>query len=170
MSVSFTGPQITSSQVEKIRLILSTYQDGSGQLALSGNKTLPGWRDFERAAAFVFQGSAQESKAIYDVLVPLPDTPNVSYGYQYSLMFPDPSTLSWSAQGRRLIGEDAEGILVEWYGHAGGQFKYYPQSNTALWKSEVFELEPLPSNEAGYGVSRKVKEYYPALWQKACSI
>ncbi len=60
----------TSSQVEIIRLILSTYQDGTGQLALKQGKTLPGWRDFERAVAFSLKGIAQENKAIFDVLVP----------------------------------------------------------------------------------------------------
>ncbi len=50
-----TPPAPTDGQVEKLRLILSTYQDGSGMLASSKNlvlpagRTLPGWRDFERA-------------------------------------------------------------------------------------------------------------------------
>lgn len=58
------------STFQKLRLILSTYQDGSGQLRVSENNTLPGWRDFERAVAIAFHGKAQESKSIFDVIVP----------------------------------------------------------------------------------------------------
>lgn len=40
--------------------------------AVADGTTLPGWRDFERTVAAAFNGIAQESKAIFDVL--LPDT------------------------------------------------------------------------------------------------
>jgi hypothetical protein len=49
-------------------------------LPLKDGLTLPGWRDFERAAALAFGGVAQESKAIFDVLIPLADEPKVKYG------------------------------------------------------------------------------------------
>ncbi len=55
---------------ERLRLILSTYQDGSGQQSVKDGRTLPGWRDFERAVAIAFGGQAQENKFIFDVLVP----------------------------------------------------------------------------------------------------
>lgn len=75
MPSHFTRTVPTKSQVEKLRLVLSTYQDGTGQLIFESDKSLPGWRDFERSVAFVFSGIAQESKAIFDVLVPiLPET------------------------------------------------------------------------------------------------
>lgn len=70
----------TTQEIEKLRLILSTYQDGSGMISTSNNMTLPGWRDFERAVAATFGGKAQESKDIFDVVVPLPEQPNVQYG------------------------------------------------------------------------------------------
>ena len=70
----------TPSEVERLRLILSTYQDGTGMLAQKGGGTLPGWRDFERSVAVVFGGEAQENKAIFDVLVPTTDDPHVKYG------------------------------------------------------------------------------------------
>ena len=69
----------TAIQTEKLRLILSTYQDGTGQLTQKGGMTLPGWRDFERSVAIAFGGTAQESKAIFDVLVPTPQE-NSFYG------------------------------------------------------------------------------------------
>ena len=68
-----------TSQVEKLRLILSTYQDGTGQLSAPDGMTSPGWRDFERAAAATFDGQAQESKHVFDVIVSS-KTENYVYG------------------------------------------------------------------------------------------
>ncbi|MGH9949334.1 MAG: hypothetical protein ACRD6X_19345 [Pyrinomonadaceae bacterium] len=42
--------------------------------------TLPGWRDFERATALCFKGEAQESKAIFDVLLEDRTGKNKFYG------------------------------------------------------------------------------------------
>ncbi len=71
---------LTPNEVEKIRLILSTYQDGTGMLAQKSGGTLPGWRDFERTVAIVLGGEAQENKAIFDVLVPEPAQSPIKYG------------------------------------------------------------------------------------------
>jgi hypothetical protein len=75
MTRIFTGKTLTQQDVERIRLVLSTYQDGTGMLE-SKEKTLPGWRDFERATAIALYGVAQESKAVYDVLVPIDNKTN----------------------------------------------------------------------------------------------
>lgn len=61
----------TEQEIEKFRLILSAYQDGSGQLSNKQGSTLPGWRDFERTVALAFYGQAQENKYIFDVLIPV---------------------------------------------------------------------------------------------------
>lgn len=76
----FEGLYPSSSIFQKLRLILSTYQDGSGQLRMSEDKTLPGWRDFERSVALAFGGKAQESKSIFDVIVPDRETTGHYYG------------------------------------------------------------------------------------------
>jgi len=49
-------------------------------LSLKDGRTLPGWRDFERAVALAFGGEAQENKAIFDVLLQTPDRPDVKCG------------------------------------------------------------------------------------------
>ena len=59
----------TEGELELFRLLLSTFQDGSGQLTVNSG-TLPGWRDFERTIAEVTGGIAPENKGIFDVLVP----------------------------------------------------------------------------------------------------
>ncbi len=60
------------AEFEMFRLILSTYQDGSGMLVRKGGGTLPGWRDFERSVASAFNGEGQENKFIFDVLIKHP--------------------------------------------------------------------------------------------------
>ena len=72
--------QPTKFEVERLRLILSTYQDGTGMLAQKDGTTLPGWRDFERSVAAAFNGVAQENKSIFDVLVQKPEQPKIKYG------------------------------------------------------------------------------------------
>ena len=59
----------TEGELELFRLLLSTFQDWSGQLTLNSG-TLPGWRDFERTIAEITGGIAPENKGIFDVLVP----------------------------------------------------------------------------------------------------
>lgn len=245
----------TKNELEKLRLLLSTYQDGTGQLALSNGQTLPGWRDFERSVAQVFNGIAQESKSIFDVVVPI--TNSNFYGisckmrntlktaqkkgrvtievsnssgkfwsalraiglsdyddqnaakvgdslikqveswydqvsqeqkgtiqisrsfylilqwddkseqyqlYQFPIYLPQASNLFWKVDRRRLIGANNSDILIEWYGYSGGQLKYYPLAENALWVSPLFKLEPLPQNNLGYGLLRKVNQYFPDLW------
>jgi hypothetical protein len=82
VSVAFVDRNPTPKEIERLRLILSTYQDGTGMLPDKYNKgmTLPGWRDFERAVALAFDGEAPENKAVFDVLLTDSDTPQVKYG------------------------------------------------------------------------------------------
>ncbi|MCC7353572.1 MAG: helix-turn-helix transcriptional regulator [Anaerolineae bacterium] len=262
MTLAFVDRTPTQNELQKLRLVLSTYQDGSGQLVVKGNRTLPNWRDFERSVALVFGGEAQENKAIFDVLLPDP-VKGISYGlsckvrgtlgntikngratielsnssryfwdrlrqkgindaktiaaqpvttgsividtvkgwhdkvsianggtvdlaksfyltlqynprsgeyqlYQFSLNLPDPATLAWKASGNRLIGYEGDDILFEWYYDSGGQLKYYPRVENAIWTSGPFRLEPLPGQRGEYGVLRKAAEYFPDLWAEAC--
>jgi len=72
----------TANEMERLRLILSTFQDGSGMLKAFGSndKTLPGWRDLERSIASFVQGEATESKHIFDVRIESEDAGRY-YGY-----------------------------------------------------------------------------------------
>lgn len=81
LMTDYQGLLLNDTLAEKLRLILSTFQDGFGMLDLKGtDSTLPGWRDFERATAVVFDGKGSESKALFDVLVPIPVMPGHYYG------------------------------------------------------------------------------------------
>lgn len=79
MTIPFVARNPTKIEVEQFRLILSTYQDGSGMLKRK-DRTLPGWRDFERSVAAVFSGEAQESKWIYDVCIDDPNDSAIRFG------------------------------------------------------------------------------------------
>lgn len=87
---------ISQQEVERIRLLLSTYQDGTGQL--SGGME-PVWRDFERVTALAFAGVAQESKSFFDVLVPRPD--GIPYGISCKMR----RTLNWTLRTGRVVVE-----------------------------------------------------------------
>lgn len=75
MPLAFVDRSPTAAELEKLRLLLSTYQDGTGMLAVKDGQTLPGWRDFERAVALAFGGAASESKNIFDVVLSRPEGP-----------------------------------------------------------------------------------------------
>ena len=80
MPVALAERPPTPQEFQRFRLILSTYQDGTGMLAAANGRTLPGWRDFERAIALTFNGVAAENKDIFDVRLPDPARPGLHYG------------------------------------------------------------------------------------------
>jgi hypothetical protein len=88
----------------------------------------------------------------------------------FALKLPDPHLLKWyyPTEGH-LSGDDNSGTVFEWYGESGGQLKYYPLADTALWASDRFRLEPLPAN-LEHGILAKVVAYYPDLWALACKV
>ena len=60
------------AEIERMRLVLSTFRDGSGQFVKSIGGYMPGYLDFERATALVCGGDTSEDKGIFDVAVPVP--------------------------------------------------------------------------------------------------
>ena len=63
---------MSPAEVERMRLALSTFCDGSGQFVKSIGKYMPGYLDFERATALVCGGDTSEDKGIFDISVPVP--------------------------------------------------------------------------------------------------
>ncbi len=266
LGVPFVDRSPSSNELERFRLILSTYQDGTGMLAAEDEMTLPGWRDFERSIALAFDGIASESKDIFDVRLPDSAQNGVFYGisckmrrelsridrqgrvtielsnsarrfwnhlqtkgisqanykqhptevgaalielvaewhlaastardgnvdiskscylalswdahgtyqlHQFPLSLPNPNELHWMfptynrestrSVGNHLRGNDDHGRLFEWYGESGGQLKYYPLVDDAIWGSRRFQLEPLPTDRR-HGVLQKVESYFPNQW------
>ena len=266
--VPFAERPPTEGEIERLRLILSTYQDGTGMLPSDGGATLPGWRDFERSVALAFVGVASENKDIFDVRLPDPQRDGVFWGvsckmrselhrlardgrvtielsnsagkfwdhlsaqkidqsnyrshpidvgkalvelvsqwhqdaglekegnvdlsrscyltlswnkagwyqlHQFPIALPEPDSLDWGFPtittkrgvqrvARHLRGTDSKGTIFEWYGESGGQLKYYPLAENALWESNGFRLEPIPSGQE-HGILNKAKSYFSSQWR-----
>lgn len=98
--------------------------------------------------------------------------------FQLPLHLPSPPTLDWKLHVRarrdgttatRLVGATPEGVLYEWYGGSGGQFKYYPPASDALWMSERFRLETLTEN-VDHGIVAKAWTYFPEKWSAVAKV
>jgi len=70
----FRDRSLAPNELERMRLILSTFRDGGGQVILKAtNESMPGFRDFERTVAAVCGGTTREDKGVFDVLIPADD-------------------------------------------------------------------------------------------------
>jgi hypothetical protein len=78
---------LSDSEVEMLRLALSSFGDGSGQTYIKG-RSLPGFRDYERSLAAVVGGKTPEDKKVFDVAV---STDSLSFGISCKMAaFPSP--------------------------------------------------------------------------------
>ena len=94
--------------------------------------------------------------------------------YQLPLALPVSDTIVWTCESRQrkkngsgtatLTGKLGETVLYEWYGFSGGQAKYYPSTNTAIWTSDRFRLEPL-AESVETGLVNKARAYFPDKWK-----
>lgn len=65
---------LNDHELERLRLTLSTFRDGSGQVKLKKTgESMPGFRDYERSLAAVLGGTTKENKGIFDVQIPTED-------------------------------------------------------------------------------------------------
>lgn len=69
---------LSPAEIERLRLALSTFRDGSGQYVNSIRGFMPDYLAFERATALVCGGTTSENKGVFDVLVP--DDGRLPYG------------------------------------------------------------------------------------------
>jgi hypothetical protein len=60
---------MTGVEVERLRLALSTFRDGSGQFLSKIEAFMPNYLDFERSTALIVDGTTSENKGIFDVSV-----------------------------------------------------------------------------------------------------
>ena len=71
---------------------------------------------------------------------------------------PEPSDMEWLSTGRRICATWNGHQYWEWYGESGGQLKYYPRLEDALWVSEAFELRDPPTEDTPLA---KAQRYWP---------
>jgi len=80
MSIPFVSRSATPQELTKLKLLMSTFTDGSGYEKNSDGTTRPGWRDFERIIAELVNGEAPEGKSIFDITVPSTVNDNHTFG------------------------------------------------------------------------------------------
>ena len=80
MSIAFIDNEPDCRELQRIRLCLSSFCDGSGQEREQEGGTRPGWRDFERVFAETLGGYAQENKEVFDILINSHDEKETDYG------------------------------------------------------------------------------------------
>ena len=80
MPNAFIHRNPTADEVERIRLSISSFQDGSGQEKDADGTTRAGWRDLERVIAEILGGEGGENKDVFDVIVPSADDGNTAFG------------------------------------------------------------------------------------------
>jgi len=68
MSLPVRDRAFTPVELERLRLLLSTFRDGSGQRVKAG--FMPDFLSFERVCAYVIGGATNEDKGVFDVTVP----------------------------------------------------------------------------------------------------
>jgi len=69
LSLPIRDRALSPVELERMRLLLSTFRDGSGQSVAAG--FMPDYLSFERVTAIVCAGVTTENKGIFDVTVPV---------------------------------------------------------------------------------------------------
>lgn len=159
--------QPTPNQVERLRLLLSTYQDGTGMLVIKG-QNLPGWRDFERSVALALGGQAAESKALFDVVVPNEENPPMQIGLSCKMR----SELDRIARDGRVTIEVSNSAGEFWdYLNKQGinqtNYKERPANVGAGLLHVVEEWHLEPSTERGGLVELEHSSYFVLQWSRA---
>lgn len=84
----------TPDELERMRLLLSVFRDGSGQFLSKLKTYMPDFLAFERATAIVCGGETTENKGIFDVLVPGGDG-QAPVGISCKMATAQPQDRSW---------------------------------------------------------------------------
>lgn len=88
---AFRDRPLTDIELERLRLMLSTFRDGSGQRVKQGY--MPNSLGFERSLSAVLNGRTPENKGIFDIAVPAGE--GLPYGISCKMTeFPAPKHLS----------------------------------------------------------------------------
>ncbi len=121
---------------------------------------------WQEAVSIEHSGDIDLGKSCYLVLT-YDSATNVYILHQLSLELPNPESLVWSYPSeKRIVGKDGNATVLEWYYDAGGQLKYYPRADAALWATERFTLEPLPEYAGENSILVRAQAYFPELWAK----
>ncbi len=107
---------LTPDEVERMRLALSTFRDGSGQYVNSIRKFMPDYLDFERVTALVCGGTTGEDKGIFDVLVPAPGTLPFGVSCKMAVTQPGSSLCSFMemSNSKKKFDDEFARLGIDW--------------------------------------------------------
>lgn len=114
-------------------------------LAHKDGLTLPGWRDFERSVALAFAGEAQESKAVFDVLLPNSNDPTTKCGLSCKMR-------------SELNRIDRDGRVTLELSNSAGKFWEHLKSNDIDQRN--YKRKPL---DVGIGLIELVGQWHEAV-------
>ena len=136
-------------------------------LAAANGMTLPGWRDFERAVALTFGGTASENKDIMDVRIPDPERDGVFFGVSCKMR----RELDRIKRNGRVTVElaNAAGVFWDRLGDDGitveNHWGYAPQIGSAL-VNLVREWHSSASVTSGGNVDIAGSHYLTLMWNR----
>lgn len=162
---------LSEAEVERMRLALSTFRDGSGQFLKKIDGFMPDYLDFERVTAYVCGGTTAENKGIFDVSVPVPHEKPFGISCKMAVTQKKNTKSSFMEMSNskkkfddefarlgidwRTEPEDAGPAIVElvmgWHSEVGGEVdlassRYLVLSHDPKW--ETFQLLCFPLNLA----------------------
>lgn len=155
---------MTAAEVERLRLTLSTFRDGSGQFLSKLLVFMPDYLDFERATALICGGVTAENKGVFDVAVPVEKGLPFGISCKMSAMQRVGSFMELSNSKKKIDDEFARlgidwrrqpelagpalvNLVTSWHEVLKGQFdlassKYLILAHDAAWSN--FELLCFP--------------------------
>lgn len=168
MALSLVHQFPSPHEIERLRLTLSTFQDGTGQLIQPDGTTLPGWRDFERAVGLTFQGVVQESKAIFDVLLWDSVNTNMAYGISCKMR----GTLNDTNRTGRVTIELSNSAGKFWQALAQlhinqENYKAYPEQVGQTLVALIQSWHQAVSLEHGGHIDLSKSSYLTLSWNKS---
>jgi hypothetical protein len=172
MSLTISSPGFSNQELEKLRLALSIFQDGTGwetiklpKKAGGNRKYYAGYRQFERLVAELLGGVAPENKAIFDVFVPLPNTE--SY-YGISCKMRSELNKAEKNEGRVYIemsnasGEFSDRVKRD----VGEDFLDKPNEVGDTLLKVVNNWHQMAANKIGFNVNLKESSFLVLLYNK----
>ncbi len=116
MSLPIKDRPLTAAEIERIRLTLSTFRDGSGQYVKSIREFMPNYLDFERATALVCNGFTAEDKGVFDVLVPV--VRQLPYGISCKMSVTQPAASAASfmelSNSQKKFDDEFDRLGIDW--------------------------------------------------------
>ena len=166
--VVFAHRPPTEAELTKLRLLLSTFQDGTGMLAINNGATLPGWRDFERAVAVAFDSVPSENKDVIDVRLPNPLRKGAFFGVSCKMR----RELNRSRRDGRVTIELSNAARAFWNqlgneGIAAENYRSYAPEVGRLLISLVREWHSSVSIASGGSVDLSGSCYLTLMWNQS---